>query len=112
MKWGKIEQLKNIVRWLENYQQSGLFYDVDEYSDKQIREMEKKMRSDVFQPPEAEQIEYLIEEIKHIVADYHEGIKLDQVQIEWDIIRPKLLPIFHEERVLPQVIVENSPKDE
>lgn len=79
-------------------------------SDKQIRERERKLRADDFQP--SENIESLIDELKHVFADYHEGMTLDNVQLEWEDIRPKLNQIFHEDRVLPEIIVEKIPTNE
>ena len=109
MKYGKIAQIQNIIRWLKNYQETGYrLCDVNHRSsDKQIQERENKLRADNFQHPE--NIEYLIDELEQIIIDYHEGMALENIQLEWEAIRPKLTNIFHEDRVLPEIIVEKIP---
>jgi hypothetical protein len=112
LKYGTIAQLRNIIRWLQNYQSTGYrLCDVTpRTSDEQIQARERKLRADDFQPPE--NVEDLIDELRHIVADYHEGMTLDGIQSEWEAIRPRLKQVFHEARVLPEIIVEKIPTNE
>lgn len=112
LKYGKIAQIKNIIRWLQNYQKTGYrLCDVTERtSDKQIQERERKLRADPFQPPQ--NVEHLIDRLKQIVKDYHEGISQEGIQQEWNNTRPQLKQIFHEERVLPRLIVEKIHSNE
>jgi len=76
-------------------------------SDRDIREQERKLRADDFHPPE--DVEDLIQELEGIVADYHEGMTLVEIQSEWNAARPRLKRIFHEQRTLPEFIVERIP---
>lgn len=112
IKYGKIAQLRNIIRWLQNYQNTGYrLCDVTpRTSDEQIRKRERKLRADTFNPPD--DIENLINELQTVVYDYYEGMSLDKIQQEWNAIRPRLKTIFHEERVLPELIVKRIPTNE
>jgi hypothetical protein len=112
MKYGKIAQLRNILRWLRNYQVTGYrLCDVSpSLSDEQIRERERKIRADNFNAPE--NIDVLINELESIVIDYETGMELDQIQLIWNLLRPKLISIFHEKRVLPEILVERIPSNE
>jgi len=112
MKYGTMAQLRNIIRWLQNYQETGYrLCDVTpEMSDKQIQEHERKLRADSFVPPK--NVESLIEELQHILHGYHEGMTLEEIQSEWKVIKPRLKQIFHEERVLPELILDRIPANE
>ena len=112
VKYGKLSQIKNITRWLQNYQNTGyrLCDLTPRTSDEQIRKREKKLRADNFNPPS--DVSNLINELQTIVRDYHEGISLEKIQQEWNTIRPKLLTIFHDKRVLPELIVKKIPANE
>jgi hypothetical protein len=112
MKYGKIAQLRNILKSLKNYQNTGyLFSDViPTLSDEQIREHEKKLRADNFSAPE--NVDILITELDNIISEYETGIDLEQIQYEWDLVRLKLINIFNEERVLPEILVNQIPSNE
>jgi len=112
MKYGKTAQLRNILRWLNNYQDTGYrLCDVNtSQSDDQIRERERKLRSDNFQAPE--NIDVLINDLESIVIEYETGMELDQIQLEWNLLRPRLTSIFHEKRVLPEILVKQIPSNE
>jgi len=112
MKYGKIAQLRNILRWLQNYHDTGCRLCVvsPSLSDEQIRERERKLRADNFNAPE--NVDVLIDELESIVIDYEIGMELDQIQLEWNLLRPKLTSIFHEKRVLPKFLVKRLPSNE
>jgi len=109
VKYGKIAQVRNTIRWLKNYQETGYrLCDVTpQMSDKQIQESERKLRADDFNPPE--NIEGLIGELENIVAEHHEGTTLDVIKYEWKVVRSKLKQIFHEGRILPELLAETIP---
>lgn len=112
MKYGKIAQLRNILQWLYNYQDTGYrLCDVNaSTSDDQVRERERKLRADNFQAPE--NYDVLINDLESIVIEYETGMELDQIQMEWNLLRPRLTSIFHEKRVLPEILVKKIPSNE
>jgi len=112
LKYGKIAQLNNILRWLYNYQETSYrFCDVTtSISDEQIHEREKKLRAENFNAPK--NVDILINELENFIIEYQSGMNLEQIQFEWDLLRPKLTSIFHEKRVLPEILVKRMPYNE
>lgn len=112
LEWGRISQIKNILRWLKNYQSTGILTnktgsDGKIFSKKYIRKYEKKLRADNFNPPV--KIKFLIDKLEQLITDYHsKGIPFEDIQLKWGAIRPKLVPIFHEERVLPVHLIKEE----
>ena len=108
----KNNSLKNILRWLTNYQETGYqFCDVTpSTTDEQIRNHERKIRADNFIDPD--DVDILINELENIIIEYQTGMDLEQIQLEWNILRPKLTSIFHEKRVLPEFLVKKIPSNE
>lgn len=96
MKYGKISQLQNITRWLQNYLETGnRLCDVTENtSNKQIMKNERKLRADNFNPPDKVIIKRLNDEIQTILQDYRKNTSLENVQQEWNVIRNRLTKIF------------------
>ena len=54
----------------------------------------------------------LINDLESIVIEYETGMELDQIQLEWNLLRPRLTSIFHEKRVLPEILVKQIPSNE
>jgi hypothetical protein len=114
LKYGKIEQIRNIIKWLKTYEETGYrFTDVNESkNDQSIRDKEKKLKADDFEKPNPYEIGTLVAELESLLQTYHVGTSLFDINYEWIGLRSRLSLIFHGERVLPERIVERIPKNE